>query len=82
MGLEEEAPAAEPAAPGRALQAELGLVAQPRAAAQAAADSGFGPYETVTDAAALARWVEAARAAGMSRSTPRPTAAPIRCAPR
>ncbi len=63
MGLEDEAPAAEAAAPGRALQAELGLVTQPRAVAPAE-ESGFGGYETVTDGAALARWTEAACLAG------------------
>ncbi|MEO9189355.1 MAG: DNA polymerase I [Acetobacteraceae bacterium] len=63
MGLEDEAPAAEAAAPGRALQAELGLVVQPRTGARAE-QSGFGPYETVIDAARLARWVEAVRTAG------------------
>jgi len=64
MGLEDEVPAAEAAAPGRALQAELGLVTRPRTA-ERADQSGFGPYETVVDLAGLASWVEAARAAGM-----------------
>ncbi len=65
MGLEVETPAPEAAAPGRALQAELGLVSRPRPAAPSPAEpSGFGPYETVTDTASLARWADAARLAG------------------
>ncbi len=58
MGLDGAAAAATPAQQG-----ELGLVTQP-AVVRAAADSGFGPYETVTTTEALARWVEQARASG------------------
>jgi len=40
-------------------------VAAPAEAAPAAEAAPFGPYETVTEPAALAAWVEAARAAGV-----------------
>ncbi len=63
MGLEQEAAATGAAAPAQALQAELGLVTQPRAAGPAD-EAGFGGYETVTDTAALTSWTEAARAVG------------------
>ncbi|MGH7044116.1 MAG: 5'-3' exonuclease H3TH domain-containing protein, partial [Acetobacteraceae bacterium] len=64
MGLEEEAPAVQAAAPARALQTELGLVPAAQPAPQQADGVPFGPYETVTTAAALAEWVEAARSRG------------------
>ncbi len=63
MGLEQETGAAGAAASAQALQSELGLVTQPRPTGPAD-EAGFGAYETVTDAAALAPWIEAARAAG------------------
>ncbi len=63
MGLEREDATAGAAAPAQALQAELGLVTQPRSA-KPAGEAGFGAYETVTEAASLARWMEYARAAG------------------
>jgi DNA polymerase-1 len=60
-----EAPAQPPARPAAAIQGELGLPRQAPAAAAEAAAAGFGPYETVTEGAALARWVNEARDGGI-----------------
>ncbi|MDR3532604.1 MAG: DNA polymerase I [Rhodopila sp.] len=60
LGLEgpsPDKPAPQEPRPG-AIQADLGLAAPPRT------DSGFGPYESVTTAEALAVWVAEARAVG------------------
>jgi DNA polymerase-1 len=61
MGLGGAAPAEPASVPS---QGDLGLVTQPRPVVQAEAPSGYGPYETVTTAEALARWVHQTRTDG------------------
>ncbi len=64
MGLDGEAPPAAEAGKPTPMQAELGLLTQPRPVMAAEAPTGFGPYETVTTAEALGRWVGSARLGG------------------
>ncbi len=61
MGLDGGTAVGMPAVPAQ--QGELGLVTQ-SPLIQAEADSGFGPYETVTTTEALAGWADQARGSG------------------
>lgn len=63
MGLDskDEAPGKPAARP----QTEPGSATEPRPAMPAQSPAGFGPYDTITDAAALERWVGFARSDGM-----------------
>ncbi|MDE2006892.1 MAG: DNA polymerase I [Rhodospirillales bacterium] len=68
LGLDDVAPSAATAPAQAALPLAAPLAAAPPVGAPVgapvAAQDGFGPYETITDAARLATWAEEARAAG------------------